>query len=143
LFPGRERCSGCANRRNFIFCWTSCGVITPRISAPSERSGTSVVDNRSTATTLLAVRARIEASSDSSLSPEARKLLSFTDKRSGRVANRAGHLTTFRRSHCYVRLTTRRRSEGSGRALPMAKTFPRRVRCIVVAVRTSTRPTPR
>jgi len=70
-------------RRNFLFCLEpSCGVAYAKTQR-SERAklATLGVDNRSTATTVLAVRALIELQSDSSLSPEARKLLSFTDNR--------------------------------------------------------------
>src|SRR4029077_15446683 len=52
------------------------------------------VDNRSTATTVLAVRALIELQSDRSLSKDARKLLSFTDNRQD-ASLQAGHFNDF------------------------------------------------
>jgi hypothetical protein len=69
--------------QNFLFCLgPSCGVAYTK-SQRSERPklGTLGVDNRSTATTVLAVRSLIELQADISLKPEARKLLSFTDNR--------------------------------------------------------------
>ena len=54
------------------------------------------VDNRSTATTILAVRALVELQSDSTLKAEARKLLSFTDNRQD-ASLQAGTSTTSRR----------------------------------------------
>jgi hypothetical protein len=70
-------------RRNFLFCLEpSCGVAYTR-NQRSERAklATLGVDNRSTATTILAVRSLIELQGDRNLQPEARKLLSFTDNR--------------------------------------------------------------
>ena len=83
-------------RRNFLFCLEpSCGVAYTR-SQRSERPklGTLGVDNRSTATTILAVRSLIELQGDRDLKPEARKLLSFTDNRQD-ASLQAGHFNDF------------------------------------------------
>ena len=83
-------------RRNFLFCLEpSCGVAYTKTQR-SERSklATLGVDNRSTATTVLAVRSLIELQSDRDLSPEARKLLSFTDNRQD-ASLQAGHFNDF------------------------------------------------
>lgn len=83
-------------RRNFLFCLEpSCGVVY----APSQRSernklSTLGVDSRSTATTILAVRALLELQQDRDLSAEARKLLSFTDNRQD-ASLQAGHFNDF------------------------------------------------
>ncbi|MEI7903329.1 MAG: DEAD/DEAH box helicase, partial [bacterium] len=82
--------------RNFLFCLEpNCGVAY----APDQKSerfklGTLGVDNRSTATTILAVRALIELQGDRDLKPEARKLLSFTDNRQD-ASLQAGHFNDF------------------------------------------------
>ncbi|HEY5911139.1 MAG TPA: Eco57I restriction-modification methylase domain-containing protein [Verrucomicrobiae bacterium] len=52
------------------------------------------VDNRSTATTILAVRSLIELQADRDLKTEARKLLSFTDNRQD-ASLQAGHFNDF------------------------------------------------
>ena len=81
---------------NFLFCLEpSCGVTYTR-SQRSERFklATLGVDNRSTATTILAVRSLIELQHDRSLAPEARKLLSFTDNRQD-ASLQAGHFNDF------------------------------------------------
>ena len=83
-------------RRNFLFCLEpSCRVAYTR-SQRSERFklATLGVDNRSTATTILAVRALIAVQGDRDLSPEARKLLSFTDNRQD-ASLQAGHFNDF------------------------------------------------
>jgi ATP-dependent helicase YprA (DUF1998 family) len=83
-------------RRNFLFCLEpSCGVAYAK-SQRSERAklGTLGVDNRSTATTILAVRSLIELQGDRDLKPEARKLLSFTDNRQD-ASLQAGHFNDF------------------------------------------------
>ena len=83
-------------RRNFLFCLEpSCRVAYTR-SQRSERFklATLGVDNRSTATTILAVRALIEVQGDGELSREARKLLSFTDNRQD-ASLQAGHFNDF------------------------------------------------
>ena len=83
-------------RHNFLFCLEpSCGVAYAKTQR-SERAklATLGVDNRSTATTVLAVRALIELQSDTTLSPEARKLLSFTDNRQD-ASLQAGHFNDF------------------------------------------------
>ena len=81
---------------NFRFCLEpSCGVAYTR-GQRSERFklATLGVDNRSTATTILAVRSLIELQQDRSLAPEARKLLSFTDNRQD-ASLQAGHFNDF------------------------------------------------
>ncbi len=83
-------------RHNFLFCLEpSCGVAYAK-TQKSERAklATLGVDNRSTATTVLAVRALIELQSDSSLTKDARKLLSFTDNRQD-ASLQAGHFNDF------------------------------------------------
>jgi ATP-dependent helicase YprA (DUF1998 family) len=83
-------------RRNFLFCLEpSCGVAYTK-SQRSERAklGTLGVDNRSTATTILAVRSLIELQGDRDLKAEARKLLSFTDNRQD-ASLQAGHFNDF------------------------------------------------
>ena len=83
-------------RQNFLFCLEpSCGVAYAK-SQRSERAklATLGVDNRSTATTVLAVRALIELQSDVSLTADARKLLSFTDNRQD-ASLQAGHFNDF------------------------------------------------
>ncbi|MBU0966247.1 MAG: DEAD/DEAH box helicase [Proteobacteria bacterium] len=83
-------------RKNFLFCLEpSCGIAYTK-SQRSERPklGTLGVDNRSTATTILAVRSLIELQRDQALKPEARKLLSFTDNRQD-ASLQAGHFNDF------------------------------------------------
>jgi ATP-dependent helicase YprA (DUF1998 family)/very-short-patch-repair endonuclease len=83
-------------KKNFLFCLEpSCGVAYTR-SQRSERNklATLGVDSRSTATTILAVRALIELQRDRDLKPEARKLLSFTDNRQD-ASLQAGHFNDF------------------------------------------------
>lgn len=82
--------------RNFLFCLDpTCGVAYTK-NQRSERNKllTLGVDNRSTATTILAVRSLIELQSDRDLKPEARKLLSFTDNRQD-ASLQAGHFNDF------------------------------------------------
>ncbi|MCI0356280.1 MAG: hypothetical protein L0099_14755, partial [Acidobacteria bacterium] len=83
-------------RRNFLFCLDpACGVAYTR-NQRSERAklATLGVDNRSTATTILAVRSLIELQGDRDLQAEARKLLSFTDNRQD-ASLQAGHFNDF------------------------------------------------
>ncbi|MBI4626589.1 MAG: hypothetical protein HY736_25645, partial [Verrucomicrobia bacterium] len=83
-------------RRNFLFCLEpSCGVAYTK-SQHSERPklATLGVDNRSTATTILAVRSLIELQGDRTLDKKARKLLSFTDNRQD-ASLQAGHFNDF------------------------------------------------
>ena len=78
-----------------MFCLEpSCGVAYTRIQR-SERNklATLGVDNRSTATTILAVRSLVELRGGD-LNPEARKLLSFTDNRQD-ASLQAGHFNDF------------------------------------------------
>jgi ATP-dependent helicase YprA (DUF1998 family) len=82
--------------RNFLFCLEpGCGIAYTK-SQRSERSklATLGVDNRSTATTILAVRSLIELQGDTDLRAEARKLLSFTDNRQD-ASLQAGHFNDF------------------------------------------------
>jgi hypothetical protein len=83
-------------RKNFLFCLEpSCGVAYMR-NQRSERNklATLGVDSRSTATTILAVRALLDLQQDRSLPPQARKLLSFTDNRQD-ASLQAGHFNDF------------------------------------------------
>lgn len=83
-------------RQNFLFCLApGCGVAYARTQR-SERAKLSTlgVDNRSTATTVLAVRSLIELQKDRDLRPDARKLLSFTDNRQD-ASLQAGHFNDF------------------------------------------------
>ena len=79
---------------DFRFC-LACGVAYTGVQR-SERAklATLGVDNRSTATTILAVRALIELQGDRLLTSEARKLLSFTDNRQD-ASLQAGHFNDF------------------------------------------------
>jgi very-short-patch-repair endonuclease len=87
---------GALIHRNFLFCLEpTCGVAFTRTQrAERSKLATLGVDNRSTATTILAVRALIELQGDRALSPEARKLLSFTDNRQD-ASLQAGHFNDF------------------------------------------------
>jgi very-short-patch-repair endonuclease len=83
-------------RRNFLFCLNpGCGVAYTKTQR-SERAklATLGVDNRSTATTILAVRSLIELQQDTQLKADARKLLSFTDNRQD-ASLQAGHFNDF------------------------------------------------
>jgi len=83
-------------RRNFLFCLEpSCGIAYTK-SQRSERTklATLGVDNRSTATTILAVRSLIELQGERDLRADARKLLSFTDNRQD-ASLQAGHFNDF------------------------------------------------
>ncbi len=78
----------------FLFC-LECGVTYTRTQR-SERFklATLGVDNRSTATTILALRSLIELRSSGDLQSDARKLLSFTDNRQD-ASLQAGHFNDF------------------------------------------------
>ena len=96
IVPEGEGAPGALIRGNFLFCLEpSCRVAYTR-SQRSERFklATLGVDNRSTATTILALRSLIELQGDRNLSPEARKLLSFTDNRQD-ASLQAGHFNDF------------------------------------------------
>ncbi|MFA7233744.1 MAG: DEAD/DEAH box helicase [Terrimicrobiaceae bacterium] len=83
-------------KKNFLFCLEpSCGVAYTK-SQRSERAklATLGVDNRSTASTILAVRSLIELQGDQTLDKKARKLLSFTDNRQD-ASLQAGHFNDF------------------------------------------------
>lgn len=83
-------------RGNFLFCLhPSCGVAyTKNQRSERPKLATLGVDNRSTATTILAVRSLIELQGDLDLKAEARKLLSFTDNRQD-ASLQAGHFNDF------------------------------------------------
>ncbi len=96
IVPEGEGAPAALIHGNFVFCLEpSCEVAYTR-SQRSERFklATLGVDNRSTATTILAVRSLIELQHDRSLAPEARKLLSFTDNRQD-ASLQAGHFNDF------------------------------------------------
>ena len=96
IVPEGEGVPAALLHRNFLFCLEpSCGVTYTRTQR-SERFklATLGVDSRSTATTILAVRSLITLQRDQSLSPEARKLLSFTDNRQD-ASLQAGHFNDF------------------------------------------------
>ena len=98
IVPEGEGAPAALIHRNFLFCLErSCGVAYAR-SQRSERFklATLGVDNRSTATTILAVRSLIELQRDPDpdLKSEARKLLSFTDNRQD-ASLQAGHFNDF------------------------------------------------
>jgi ATP-dependent helicase YprA (DUF1998 family)/very-short-patch-repair endonuclease len=81
-------------QNNFLFC-LHCGVAYTRHQrAERTKLATLGVDNRSTATTILAIRALIELQGDVQLRREARKLLSFTDNRQD-ASLQAGHFNDF------------------------------------------------
>jgi hypothetical protein len=91
-----EGAEGALVHGNFLFCLEpDCGVAYTRLQR-SERIklATLGVDNRSTATTILAVRSLIELEGNRDLRPEARKLLSFTDNRQD-ASLQAGHFNDF------------------------------------------------
>ena len=83
-------------RGNFLFCLEPSCRVTYTRSQRSERFklATLGVDNRSTATTILALRSLIEVQGDRDLAAEARKLLSFTDNRQD-ASLQAGHFNDF------------------------------------------------
>lgn len=83
-------------KHNFLFCLDpSCGVAYTKTQRSERNKLTTLgVDNRSTATTILAVRSLIELQGDRDLKPEARKLLSFTDNRQD-ASLQAGHFNDF------------------------------------------------
>ena len=88
--------AGALIQRNFLFCLEpSCGIAYTK-SQRSERTklATLGVDNRSTATTIMAVRSLIELQGDRDLKADARKLLSFTDNRQD-ASLQAGHFNDF------------------------------------------------
>lgn len=83
-------------RDNFLFCLNpDCNVAYAKTQR-SERAklATLGVDNRSTATTILAIRSLIELQGDRDLPAQARKLLSFTDNRQD-ASLQAGHFNDF------------------------------------------------
>lgn len=81
---------------DFRFCLEpSCGVAyTKNQRSERYKLATLGVDSRSTATTILALRSLIELQGDRDLTPEARKLLSFTDNRQD-ASLQAGHFNDF------------------------------------------------
>lgn len=82
--------------RNFLFCLEPTCRVAYTKTQRSERAklATLGVDNRSTATTILAVRSLVELQSDQNLKKDARKLLSFTDNRQD-ASLQAGHFNDF------------------------------------------------
>ena len=96
IVPEGEGLPGALIHRNFLFCLEpTCGVAYAKTQRSEKaKLGTLGVDNRSTATTILAVRSLIELQADASLKPEARKLLSFTDNRQD-ASLQAGHFNDF------------------------------------------------
>ena len=100
-------------RRNFLFCLEPSCRVTYTRSQRSERFklATLGVDNRSTATTILALRSLIEVQGDRDLSPMARKLLSFTDNRQD-ASLQAGHFNDFAQV-ALLRSALHRACEGS------------------------------
>ncbi len=88
--------AGSLIEKNFHFCLNPrCGVVWSRHQRSDlGKLATLGVDSRSTATTILAVRALIELQSDHKLNKEARKLLSFTDNRQD-ASLQAGHFNDF------------------------------------------------
>ena len=96
LVPEGQGCEAALIRRNFLFCLEpSCGVAYTRTQrAEKTKLATLGVDNRSTATTILAIRSLIELQSDRDLEAKARKLLSFTDNRQD-ASLQAGHFNDF------------------------------------------------
>lgn len=96
LVPEGQGCEAALIRRNFLFCLEpSCGVAyTKSQRAEKTKLATLGVDNRSTATTILAIRSLIELQSDRDLEAKARKLLSFTDNRQD-ASLQAGHFNDF------------------------------------------------
>jgi hypothetical protein len=96
IVPEGEGVTAALIRRNFLFCLEpSCGIAYTK-NQRSERTklATLGVDNRSTATTILAVRSLIELQADRELRADARKLLSFTDNRQD-ASLQAGHFNDF------------------------------------------------
>lgn len=96
IVPEDQGCDAALIHRNFIFCLEpGCGVAYTK-SQKSERTklATLGVDNRSTATTILAIRSLIELQGDRDLEAKARKLLSFTDNRQD-ASLQAGHFNDF------------------------------------------------
>lgn len=81
---------------NFHFCLhTECRIAyTKHQRSERTKLATLGVDNRSTATTIMAVRSLIELQGDQSLNRQARKLLSFTDNRQD-ASLQAGHFNDF------------------------------------------------
>ena len=96
LAPEGQGVAAAAITDNFLFCLApGCGVAYAR-NQRSEiaKLGTLGVDSRSTATTILAVRALAELQSNDALPAAARKLLSFTDNRQD-ASLQAGHFNDF------------------------------------------------
>ncbi|MDY6909415.1 MAG: DEAD/DEAH box helicase [Thermodesulfobacteriota bacterium] len=79
---------------HFPFCLHCGAAYTRHQRAERTKLATLGVDNRSTATTILAIRALIELQGDAQLRREARKLLSFTDNRQD-ASLQAGHFNDF------------------------------------------------
>ena len=96
IVPEGEGLGAALVTENFLFCLNpGCGVAYARTQRSEKaKLGTLGVDNRSTATTILAVRSLVELQDNGALAAEARKLLSFTDNRQD-ASLQAGHFNDF------------------------------------------------
>ena len=116
---------------NFLFCLNpECNIAYVK-SQRSERAklATLGVDNRSTATTILAIRALIELQSDRDLPEQARKLLSFTDNRQD-ASLQAGHFNDFAQV-ALLRSALYKAASGAGRG---GLTHSQLTRCVFEAM---------
>ena len=96
IVPEGEGLAAALVTGNFLFCLNpGCGVAHARTQRSEKaKLGTLGVDNRSTATTILAVRSLVELQGDDAPTAGARKLLSFTDNRQD-ASLQAGHFNDF------------------------------------------------
>ena len=96
IVPEGEGIPAALIRDRFLFCLEPLCKVSYTRSQRSERFklATLGVDNRSTATTILALRSLIELQTDRNLDSDARKLLSFTDNRQD-ASLQAGHFNDF------------------------------------------------
>ena len=96
IVPEGEGLAAALVTKNFLFCLNpDCGVAHTRTQRSEKaKLGTLGIDNRSTATTILAVRSLVELQGDDALTTKARKLLSFTDNRQD-ASLQAGHFNDF------------------------------------------------
>ena len=96
ITPASGGIPGALIHKNFQFCLNpDCRIAWEKLQrAERTKLATLGVDNRSTATTILALRSLLELQGDTSLSREARKLLSFTDNRQD-ASLQAGHFNDF------------------------------------------------
>ena len=124
-------------RRNFLFCLEPSCRVTYTRSQRSERFklATLGVDNRSTATTILCAALRSsKCRAIGDLSPEARKLLSFTDNRQD-ASLQAGHFNDFAQVALLRSALHRGVRALPSRRAPSRRPLPRRLRCHEPAVR--------